>query len=82
MTNEESIVKNEEIPTIQELIERYEKGEIPENPDSWFCVYFSEIHKNNNSLGWVPYAELAAWALLKKKVEENIDKCIKEIWGK
>jgi len=62
-----------EIPTLKELREAFDRGEIPDNPKAWYVFYPSDLHKEKDSKGFMPHSELVKWSALHKEIEKKED---------
>lgn len=72
------MIENNQIPLLNELIDAYEKSEIKEE-GKWYSFYFTNEHKNNKSVGWVPDSQFKG--LLDMRIYK--EKFIADLlWGK
>ncbi len=64
-------------PTFGELLEAYRKGEV--EPKGWYTIYWTELHRKDSSLGFVPGDSLPYFEEAMKSYMEHEERNL--LWG-
>lgn len=67
-----------EIVLVRELFAAYRKGEI--EPKGWYAIYWTEEHKKNNSIGFIPGEVIPDFVEAFDKANESFENQL--LWGK
>lgn len=59
----------EEIPLLNELIDLYDEGKLPE--EKVYRAYPTEQHRNSNNYWWFPYQQIKAHSEIRKIAEKQ-----------